>query len=378
MHFPVFGNTAREKGDYFFKSYDASLDGKDSNVKLFSSIFDSAISSSSSASPNSGRDSLLQDLQFVNEQKTLMWTTVRYRQMYRGIPLYNGYVSVTINDDTNEARLFQSNYKMNVRLLMSDSDTENVINETEEGLFSVLPTPKISRQKIYIMASTRFSQSIFGLSSFNADLFMFYDEGMTSSSSNSQTKSGGKRRDISPSKLVWRVQMKLRRTISESSNVHDSWEVLFDANDGTVVLQRNLTHEARHEKKENYKNLRSSSSSSTTLNTKKLDDENNASTNTNKSNTKRKTQEIPPIITDFLDDLSDFIDQNRCIDGTTLDAPAYVFDPDPISTSSATYGTGGFIDNSDKTNDDLNDQLKEVTLRDISCSDRGIYELTGP
>lgn len=54
-----------------------------------------------------------------------------------------------------------------------------------------------------------------------------------------------------------------------------------------------------------------------------------------------------------------------------------IFNPDPLSSSGSTYGTGGFEDNSDATNSDLDGQLSSVTLLDITQSGN-TFSLTGP
>jgi Zn-dependent metalloprotease len=53
-----------------------------------------------------------------------------------------------------------------------------------------------------------------------------------------------------------------------------------------------------------------------------------------------------------------------------------VFDPDPLTTATATYG-GSYIDGSDANTAVLTAQLKNVTLPDITLS-AGIYSLVGP
>ncbi|MFC1851858.1 hypothetical protein ACFL27_16830 [candidate division CSSED10-310 bacterium] len=53
-----------------------------------------------------------------------------------------------------------------------------------------------------------------------------------------------------------------------------------------------------------------------------------------------------------------------------------VFDPDPISSSGATYGTGGYTDDNDADSSDLTNALTAVTLLDITLN--GTYYLTGP
>ncbi len=54
-----------------------------------------------------------------------------------------------------------------------------------------------------------------------------------------------------------------------------------------------------------------------------------------------------------------------------------VFDPDPLSSANATYGTGGFVDNNDADSPDLAGQVMTKTLLDITFT--GVeYQLIGP
>ncbi len=54
-----------------------------------------------------------------------------------------------------------------------------------------------------------------------------------------------------------------------------------------------------------------------------------------------------------------------------------IFDPDPLGSAGATYGDTGFSDNGDADSTQLNNQLVNVTLRDITLSG-GTYSLVGP
>lgn len=55
----------------------------------------------------------------------------------------------------------------------------------------------------------------------------------------------------------------------------------------------------------------------------------------------------------------------------------YVFDPDPLTTARATYGSAGFIDNNDSTSPQLDLQRVLVPLKDLKFQD-GRYFLEGP
>ncbi len=60
-----------------------------------------------------------------------------------------------------------------------------------------------------------------------------------------------------------------------------------------------------------------------------------------------------------------------------LDGTAKVFDPDPLTTATSTYGSGGLTDAADADSAGLTGQLINVTLRDITQSG-GIFKLEGP
>lgn len=54
-----------------------------------------------------------------------------------------------------------------------------------------------------------------------------------------------------------------------------------------------------------------------------------------------------------------------------------VFDPDPLSSATVAYGTGGYTDNNDANSADLTSQTMSVTLLDIENTG-GTYQLKGP
>ncbi len=60
-----------------------------------------------------------------------------------------------------------------------------------------------------------------------------------------------------------------------------------------------------------------------------------------------------------------------------VDGTAKVFDPDPLTTATSTYGSGGLTDAADADSAGLTGQLINVTLRDITQSG-GVYKLEGP
>lgn len=62
---------------------------------------------------------------------------------------------------------------------------------------------------------------------------------------------------------------------------------------------------------------------------------------------------------------------------TYADGTGTVFYPDPLTSSGATYGSGGYTDGSDADAQVLNDEREPVTLRDITNSN-GTFTLVGP
>ena len=60
-----------------------------------------------------------------------------------------------------------------------------------------------------------------------------------------------------------------------------------------------------------------------------------------------------------------------------LDGTGRVFSPAPTISAKEIYGAGGFVDGGDATNAVLDEELMDVTLRDIT-NDGGVYKLIGP
>ena len=60
-----------------------------------------------------------------------------------------------------------------------------------------------------------------------------------------------------------------------------------------------------------------------------------------------------------------------------LDGRGLVFDPDPLTTSGAAYGTGGFVDGNDADTPDLLAQRREATLPALA-QEASLYVLKGP
>ncbi len=63
--------------------------------------------------------------------------------------------------------------------------------------------------------------------------------------------------------------------------------------------------------------------------------------------------------------------------GTQVDGAGYVFDPDPLTSGTATYGDTGYVDGNDATTTQLDGERVLVTLQDIEL-DTGTYTLLGP
>ena len=60
-----------------------------------------------------------------------------------------------------------------------------------------------------------------------------------------------------------------------------------------------------------------------------------------------------------------------------VNGTATVFDPDPLTTSGATYGQTGYTDSNDADSPQLTAQLQSVTLNDITSA-AGVFRLEGP
>lgn len=60
-----------------------------------------------------------------------------------------------------------------------------------------------------------------------------------------------------------------------------------------------------------------------------------------------------------------------------VDGTGYVFDPDPLTSATATYGDPGYTDGNDATTAQLDAERFQVTLQDIEL-DAGTYSLIGP
>lgn len=64
-------------------------------------------------------------------------------------------------------------------------------------------------------------------------------------------------------------------------------------------------------------------------------------------------------------------------EASLVDGDGNVFDPDPLTSGTATYGDTGFSDNGDADSTELNAELMNVTLLDIQL-DSGMHTLIGP
>jgi zinc metalloprotease ZmpB len=71
-------------------------------------------------------------------------------------------------------------------------------------------------------------------------------------------------------------------------------------------------------------------------------------------------------------EILDFRNTEYYVDGT-----ATVFDPDPLTTATSTYGSPGLTDANDADSSALTAQLTSVTLRDLTQAS-GVYRLEGP
>ena len=63
--------------------------------------------------------------------------------------------------------------------------------------------------------------------------------------------------------------------------------------------------------------------------------------------------------------------------GLLVDGTGFIWDPDPLTSATATYGDTGFTDGNDATTPQLDAERVQVTLQDIDL-DTGTYSLIGP
>jgi zinc metalloprotease ZmpB len=62
---------------------------------------------------------------------------------------------------------------------------------------------------------------------------------------------------------------------------------------------------------------------------------------------------------------------------TTVDGLGWVYDPDPLSSAGVPYG-GAYVDDFDATTPELNAELREAVLREITRGTDGLHRLVGP
>ena len=86
----------------------------------------------------------------------------------------------------------------------------------------------------------------------------------------------------------------------------------------------------------------------------------------------KKTGEWEIVADSSTGEILDFRNTEYYIDGT-----AKAFDPDPLTTATAAYGSGGLTDAADADSAGLTGQLISVTLKDITQAS-GVYKLEGP
>lgn len=67
----------------------------------------------------SSEEDLFAQLKYITHRRTLSWSTTRYQQIYMGIPVYNGNIAVTIDEDQDTVVMITGNYQSGIDLPLS-------------------------------------------------------------------------------------------------------------------------------------------------------------------------------------------------------------------------------------------------------------------
>lgn len=320
-------------------------------------------------------------------RNTSVWTTVRYRQMYETIPVYDSDIAITINQHKKVVRMVSSKYKKGVYL-----DQNSLLASKR----SALDIQSIAALK-YGNGKTDTFQYI------SSPELMVYHE----------TKG--------ESKLAWRVKL----TIKKSTK---SLEVVFEDKSGDIMLEVDQTldkqgrrlnqpHSSLHYLGTNTNITNSNahiSQTSRQILTEKIQEHKTKSkfkTSHSKQYRKNKIwyqRLLQPgifntVVNTIVQRISDFITDRFNLDTTChpnvgvrellLNAFGLsnslenvignVYDPDPLSVANATYDFDvncptGFCDNDDSDSTELTAQLRERPLCGIKNENGTLYSLTGP
>lgn len=276
---------------------------------------------------------------------TSIWTTVRYRQIHQGIPVYGSDIAITFNTN-NKVKMVVMNYEHEVQL------NENIIESPKQTTDTI-----IDKTVAKYAGGQANKLQLYG----TPEKVVLYQH------------------DLNRTILAWKIQF------VDENNYYEEKEVLYDDKTGDVALERSLTGDVK-EREEMGRN-----EGNEILPTKKK--KNLRTVVREEKNTNRAVQAFTDTkLINFILDLFTKIrglfqnvvefllfDSFNSTDESEKFFAAYgnVFDPDPISTSGGSYGDSGLIDDSDQNNDVLNAQMSNVTLLNVTYIN-GTYSLDGP
>lgn len=295
-------------------------------------------------------DSLSKDDSFnIRSVRTAgVWKTIRYLQMHKNIQVYNVEISVTLNQK-NEIRMVTSTYKKGIAL-------KRVI-------------PKLSPNDIKQRAAKKYGKG-------NVANLKFYEAKMVIY----QTETGS-------SKLSWQTNLIAKDNISEM-------EIVIDDETGEILVEKDKTLDKKGQSNDgSYNEGREATFS---INSKIRTNERRG----------QSSNDVFALLIELITSFSNwFLLLLEIINGGSTSSPTafptlqpssfptlepssspsfnpsdgigFVFDPDPLSTSSNSYCDEGLCDNNDADSNELTDQLSAVILKNIT-EIQGEYLLKGP
>lgn len=236
--------------------------------------------------PSFGVQAPVDELDIVQVQQGPYSSHVLFRQMYRGVPVYQRYVKVNLN---------------------RAGQPTMVLNGYAPEVHQFTPL------RVQPSISARAAQAVVANEVWQVPVDMSDAERMV------LVQADGLH-------LVWRIT-------AWPEGEGREWEVLIDAHTGALVQLEDVGTHASREKGQ------------------------------------ASARVFSPVIAQRL---TPVFQANQVVDGAGL-----VFDPDPLTTSGVVYGDT-YIDDNDRDLPELNNELQEVTLLDISEGTDGLFRLQGP
>lgn len=203
LDYDVFGDTAKDKADYFLKNNRHLLKLKEND---------------------DDDDGNKHELRYVSDRKTSIWTTVRYQQYYSGIEVYKADLVVTINDETNKVKIVTGNYQRGIDTM---DVAKTFVKYTEDDLFDDMST-KYAKS----------GESGGGMKHYNSKMVLVHRYGK--------------------SNIAWHVKL-------TPENSYQTNEILVDAQSGEIMKEEDITLDSQHasSRRRNRNNEKVGSSSST-------------------------------------------------------------------------------------------------------------------